>query len=188
MGSENSKTRRIAALASLAAIALLLAKIRFPIFPAAPFLKMDLGEIPLLLAVIAVPPWGGLTALTAKEILSFLVFGTNLYGLAADFLTCGTFLLVVSLVLRLRPRCFVTAFFLGMAARVVIAVPVNLIILQAQYGSSPTAIWAQMPYILPFNGLKCLLDGVCTALVMQRLPRRQCHPRCGPIRYNKLRK
>ena len=176
MDFTSNRTRRIVLIALMAAIALLLAKIRFPIFPAAPFLKMDLGEIPLLLAACAVPMWGGVAALAVKELLSFLIFGTNIFGLAADFLCCGPFILVFSLVLRrgFAGRRFAAALLAGMAARVAAAVPVNLVILQLQYGSSVAAIWTQMPYILPFNALKCVLDGVCAGFVFRRLPGRQC--------------
>ena len=141
---RESKTFRMVLIAEFGALSILLAKFtRFPIFAAAPFLKMDLGEIPLLLAAMVLPGFSGLTALLVKEMLSFLIFGTNLYSLTADFLACGCFLLVFTLL--------------------------NLVILQLQYGSSIETIWAQMPFIVPFNGLKCVLDAVCIVPLYHRL-------------------
>lgn len=161
-------------IAEMGAISVILAKFtRFPIFPSAPFLKMDLGELPLLLCVILLPGWRGLVALLVKECLSFLLFGTNLFGLTADFLACGAFLAGFLLLYQKKPapslRRFSLAVGLASIFRMLFSIPLNLVILQLQYGSTIETIWLQMPYIVPFNGLKCLLDGVCIALMWKQL-------------------
>ena len=169
---RESKTFRMVLIAEFGALSILLAKFtRFPIFAAAPFLKMDLGEIPLLLAAMVLPGFSGLTALLVKEMLSFLIFGTNLYSLTADFLACGCFLLVFTLLRRreLSLRRFVVATTVAAVARMAFSIPLNLVILQLQYGSSIETIWAQMPFIVPFNGLKCVLDAVCIVPLYHRL-------------------
>ena len=105
-----------------------------------------------------------------KELVSFLIFGTNLYGLMADFLACGCFILVFTL-LRRENRSFRNfAFAVGAAsiARMIFSIPLNMVILQLQYGSSVETIWMQMPFIVPFNGLKCLLDAACLAPLYRR--------------------
>lgn len=158
-------------IAEFSALSLLLAKFtRFPIFPSAPFLKMELGEVPLLFAALVLPGFCGLTALAVKELLSFLVFGTNLYGLTADFFACGCFILVFTLLRRENCPFRNFAFAVGVAsvARMLFSVPLNLVILQLQYGSSVETIWAQMIFIVPFNGLKCLLDAACLAPLYRR--------------------
>lgn len=169
--AKTHKAFRMVLIAEFGALSLLLAKFtRFPIFPSAPFLKMELGEIPLLLAAIVLPGFCGLTALTVKELLSFLIFGTNLYGLTADFLACGCFILVFTLLRRENCSFQNFAFAVGAAsvARMLFSIPLNLVILQLQYGSSIETIWAQIPFIVPFNGLKCLLDAACLAPLYRR--------------------
>lgn len=169
---SNSKVFRMVLIAELGAISIILAKVaRFPIFAAAPFLKMDLGELPLLLCVMLLPGWSGLTALLVKEGLSFLIFGTNLYSLTADLLACGCFLVVFLLIYKPAPslKRFGAAAVIGAIARMLFSIPLNLVILQLQYGSTIETIWMQMPYIVPFNGLKCLLDGLCLMPLWKRL-------------------
>ena len=170
--ARTNKAFRMVLIAELGAMSILLAKFtRFPIFPAAPFLKMDIGEVPLLFAALALPGLGGLSALLVKELLSFFIFGTNLYGLTADFLACGCFLLVFTLLRRKSGSLgrFALAITVGSLARMAFSVPLNLVILQLQYGSSIETIWAQIPFIVPFNGLKCVLDGVCLVPLYHRV-------------------
>lgn len=169
---SKSKVFRMVLIAEMGAISIILAKFtRFPIFAAAPFLKMDLGEIPLLLCVMLLPGWTGLIALLVKECLSFLLFGTNLFSLTADFLACGCFLAGFLLIYKPAPslKRFGVAVALASILRMLFSIPLNLVILQLQYGSTIEAIWMQIPYIVPFNGLKCLLDGLCLAPLWKRL-------------------
>ena len=176
MERQNRKIRRMVIISLMAAASVILAKtLKFPIFPAAPFLKMDAGEIPLVITTCILSTWDGLAALLLKELLSFLLFGTNPFGLAADFLACGVFLLVFSLIIRGRisPKGLLAGITAGALVRMAAAIPINLIILQLQYGSTAEAIWAQMIYIIPFNGLKCLLDGACLAVLFKQLQRLQ---------------
>lgn len=162
---------RLVLLAFLSAASLLLAKLfRFPIFVAAPFLKMDFGEVPLLIAAYLFPSMG-LFALVLKELMSFFFFGTNALALVADFLACGTFLGVFSLLVAHRrdKKSMLMAILLGTGIRALAAIPINLVILQLQYGSSIETIWMQMPYIIPFNMLKCVLDGTVFFALYKRL-------------------
>lgn len=168
---NHQKIYRLVLLAFLSAVSLLLAKFfKFPIFAAAPFLKMDLGEIPLLIAAYLFPSMA-LMSLLLRELMSFFFFGTNILSLTADFLACGTFLAVFALLAGRRKdrKHLIAALLIGTGARAVAAVPINLVILQLQYGSSLETIWMQMPYIVPFNMIKCALDGVVFLLLQKRL-------------------
>lgn len=145
---------------------------KFPVFPVgAPFLKMDFGEIPLLLLMTASPSFIGIYALLVKELLSFFVSGSNIFGLIADFVAVASFLVVFKLVLKEEAgiKRIVIALIIGAAVRMVIAVPLNLVILKLQFGTPAAGVFAQLSYIIPFNFLKCVLDVVCFIFLYPRV-------------------
>ena len=144
---------------------------KFPLFAAAPFLKMDFGEVPLLLIASLCSPEIGLAALGLKEMLSLFISGSNMLGLIADFFVAGTFLLLHSKLLGRHSRLtrVLLCCLVGTVARLIIAVPVNLIILKLQYGTPAAGVFAQMAYILPFNAIKSILGSISFALLFRRL-------------------
>lgn len=169
---KSEKIRRMVFVALSGALVLLLAKTtRFPPFPQAPYLKLEFGEIPMLLLLMLGTGGMAIEALLLKELLSFFMFGSNIFALIADFVACGTFLLTYSLVWRKGgdSRRILLATGVGAVARVLIAIPDNLVILPLQYGTPLVGVWAQMIYILPFNALKCVLDGACILLLYPRI-------------------
>lgn len=172
MKKQNHKVQKLVIIAAMGSLSIILAKtIKFPIFPTAPFLKMDFGEIPLLICNAIFPLQGGIAALLVKELLSFFVFGTNIFGLAADFAACGIFLVTFSFIAGTHPdkKRSIAAFSIGALARMIGSVPINFIILPLQYGSTIQIIMGQLIYIIPFNGLKCLLDGVFFLLAYKQI-------------------
>lgn len=170
--------RKLVYVAFCGALVILLAKFtRFPPFPWAPYLKLEFGEIPLLLLLMFGSLPMALEALVLKELLSFFFWGTNLFALASDFAACGVFLAAYAAVWK-RPgrdggdlRRIAFSALIGAAARVLAAIPINLIILPLQFGTPLAGVWAQMSFLLPFNALKCLLDAVCVLLLY---PRTKC--------------
>lgn len=165
-------TQRLVFIAVTGTLVFLIAKFtKFPLFPAAPFLKMDFGEVPLLLAAVFAGPAPALGALFLKELLSFLIYGSNPFALMADFAACGCFLAVFHAVCagRKGPGARYAGILLGAAVRMLFAIPVNLIVLKLQYGMPPDAVMAMMVYILPFNLVKCIADGICAGLLYPRL-------------------
>ena len=166
------RTYRLVLIALLSAMSLIAAKFfKFPIFPAAPFLKMDFGEIPLLLAAFLMPLYGGVLAVIVKELLSFTVFGTNIFAITANIVACGTFILVFSLVYKgiKKPSRIAIALLVATLSRGFISIPLNLIILPLQYGMPIKEVWAIMIYIVPFNFIKATIDGICTWQIFRLL-------------------
>lgn len=153
-------------------IAYLLARFtKFVLFLAAPFLKMDFGEVPLLL-IACIGDWKlGLTALAIKELLSLTVSGSNPFGLLADFMVCGAFIFVTAKVLKGNSKPLVTlaAISCGALVRTIVGIPVNLIILRLQFGTNAADVLAQMVYILPFNLAKSFLGGASILYLLPRL-------------------
>lgn len=63
MYQRQSRTQKLVGVSVLAAASLIISFFSFPIIPAVPFLKMDFGDIPILLGMFAYGPgWGVLIA------------------------------------------------------------------------------------------------------------------------------
>lgn len=169
---QHSSIKRLIHTALVGVIAYLLARFtKFVIFPVAPFLKMDFGEAPLLL-FSCIGDWKlGLTALLVKELLSLTVSGSNAFGLIADFIVCGTFILVTSKVLKDSSKFsrMLAAISIGAMARIIVSIPVNLVILRLQFGTNAADVFAQLVYILPFNLVKSFLGGASILYLLPRL-------------------
>lgn len=168
----NKSTRRTIYVGVIGAMSFVLAKFtKFSIFALAPFLKLDFGEIPLLLLAASGDLSLAFVGLLLKEILSLAISGSNIFGLLADFCACGSFLFVFGHVLQKRKdiRSITLATLVGGVVRMVLSIPINLIILKLQFGTDAVGVWAQMPYILPFNLIKCLLGGACILYLYPRL-------------------
>ena len=167
------KTKKMVYSAFIGTLVLVIAKTtRFSIIPQAPHLKMEFGDVPLLLLIMFGTLTMALQALLMKELLSFFIFGSNPLSLSADFFACAAALIVFSLVWKKGNRSFgqtLLAAFCAALARMLISIPVNLVILPLQYGTPIQGVIAQMVYFLPFNALKSIICGFCVALLYPRL-------------------
>ncbi|MDL2213954.1 ECF transporter S component [Clostridia bacterium OttesenSCG-928-O13] len=174
------KTRNLVFAALGGAMAFVLMKLTaFPIFATAPFLKVEFSEIPLLIFAVMVSPGVGICAQLVKDVL-MLFAGSNIFGVTSDFIAGATFILVFTYIVGKAPnyRRIAIATVLGPAARMVVAIPLNLVILWLEFGRTPAQTMAMMPVLLPFNLIKSLLGAVCFALLYPQL--RRIAPRLRP--------
>lgn len=167
------KTKEVTLTGITMALSYIIARMTsFPVFPSAPYLKLHFGEVPLLLLTVCISLELGLIALFGKEILSFILSGSNILGLIADFVLVAAFLFVTAIILKKTKKRTVnvmTAAFCGAVIRALLAIPVNIVILRFQYGTPVAGVLAQLVWIIPFNFLKSFLDMVCVALLYERL-------------------
>src|SRR2546425_3627201 len=169
------KTQQLAVVGMLAAIAyLLMVAVKFPIIPGAQFLKYDPSDAAGLVAGVLYGPAAGVMVVAIKDLL-FLA--RNPFGIAADFTAAATFVGVTSWIyLRgsgtTAPRLLWAAAF-GIAARVLVMIPVNFVILRLQFGMPPERVAGLLlPAIVPFNGLKGLMNAALAFTVAMPLVRR----------------
>lgn len=59
----------------LGAISIILRMLDFPILPAAPFLKVDFSDMPVLLGLLVNGPWGAVGVAAIRDVLNFLIKG-----------------------------------------------------------------------------------------------------------------
>lgn len=107
-GRRRSAGALAAKIGMLAALSFLLSFLEFPIFPAAPFLKLDFSAAVSLVGGFALGPMAGVAVCFAKEALCLLKSSTGGVGEIANFVATSCFILVPSVAYRYR-RTFSTA-------------------------------------------------------------------------------
>ena len=169
------KTQQLAVVGMLAAVAyLLMSVVKFPIIPGAPFLRYDPSDAAGLIAGVLYGPAAGVAVVAIKDLL-FLA--RNPYGILADFLAAATFVGVTSWVYLRRsgtpPSRLLSAATAGIAARILLMIPVNFIILRLQFGMSPERVAGLLlPAIVPFNALKSIMNAALAFVIAMPLVRR----------------
>ena len=187
---------QIGVMAAASLVAMLF--VRFPIVPGATFLKYDPSDAVGLLAGFTMGPGAGVLTVFVKDALFWLIRGSAPFGPAADFAAAATFVgLSAWLFQRLAPSgadhrapqagslrplapgalpAMALAVAAGTVGRVLVMVALNFPILYLEMGMPPARVAALLwPAIIPFNGLKGLLNGalavvLASALVRRRVP------------------
>ncbi len=166
------RTKHIAYAAIVGAMSFVIMRLtQIPIFAAAPYLKLELSEAPLLLLAVLVSPVTGLIALFVKDVLGIFFSGYNVFGVSADIIMTGIFVLLFALILKGEATLRKTLFATGLAslARMLLSIPVNLVVLWLEFGTPAAGVMAMMPYILPFNLIKCCVNALIFYLLYPRL-------------------
>lgn len=72
MYQRQSQTQKLVGVSVLAAASLIISFFSFPLIPAVPFLKMDFGDIPILLGMFAYGPGWGILVAFLRSFLHYL--------------------------------------------------------------------------------------------------------------------
>lgn len=72
MYQRQSRTQKLVGVSVLAAASLIISFFSFPLIPAVPFLKMDFGDIPILLGMFAYGPGWGILIAFLRSFLHYL--------------------------------------------------------------------------------------------------------------------
>lgn len=146
--NSNSKLRSLVLAAILSALSFVLMRfVEFPIFASAPFLKTDLGDIPLLFGAIILGPVYGVGIALVKNLL-YLISGAGSggpLGVLVNFIALASFAIVTGLLTyrKKKPLIIFLGLILGGLALTFVMIPTNL--------------WA-VPLFLPGISRKDLLD------------------------------
>lgn len=95
---QREKTRRLAVAAMLTAVAAVLQVLEFPIPLMPSFIKMDLSDLPALIAAYALGPWWGVLIQLVKNVLHMPFSGSMYVGELSNFLLGSVFVLIAGLV------------------------------------------------------------------------------------------
>src|SRR5690625_6763291 len=94
---QSSRLVKIIILALLGTISFLLFLLKFPLPFLPPYLKIDFGEVPALLAALIFSPMAGVIVVAIKNFLYFVVGGGEPVGVVANFLSAVIFILPVAI-------------------------------------------------------------------------------------------
>lgn len=95
---RNNKVQKMVSVAMLAAIAVILQFVAFPIMPAFSFLKIDFSDIPVLIGMFLFGPFAGISTAFIRSVLHLFMTGAspqNLVGDMASFLATVIFTLPI---------------------------------------------------------------------------------------------
>jgi riboflavin transporter len=166
-----ARARRSVIVGVMAAIAfLLMATVQVPLLPGAPYLTYDPSDAVGLLVGTLYGPGTGVLVVLIKDILYLLFRAKGPFGPMADFVAASTFVAVTAWAYRrgagpLLPRLLLAAV-LGTAARVLVMVPANFVILGLQFGMPPAKVARMLlPVIVPFNALKASINAAVALLI-----------------------
>jgi tRNA threonylcarbamoyl adenosine modification protein YjeE len=176
MAKRHFKAQIIAQLSLLSAVAYALAMLEFPLFPAAPFLKLSFANVPALIAGFAFGPFAAAVVTFVHQTLFFLSGTSTAPGLGelANLIVGLSYTLVAAFIYmgkKTRKRA-VLALAVSSVVMVFVACLANLFMLLPMYGIPKDArmgmIWT---VILPFNAIKAASTSIITFLLYKPLSR-----------------
>ncbi len=167
-------TKKIVFTAVFAALAYAVSYLEFPIFPAAPFLKLDFSAVFIALSAFMFGPIAGVSACGVKELLCFITkSSTGGIGELANFIVITGFILLPSIV-----YCFKKGF-LTVVITLIIAcfIQVGLSLIVNRFinfplfmGDSASVAFAELwVFVLLFNLIKSVAISLLTILLYKRL-------------------
>ena len=165
--------KRIALMAIFTALSFVVSMLEFPIFPQAEFLKLDFGNVFIMLIGFLLGPVEGMIVLVIKELLYIPVGGTGGVGQLANIIVTSSFLLVPSISYKFHKglKTVIPALFIGCVLASGMALLSNRFILIPAFGiADPTAYFKKVwMYILAFNLAKTTAISIVTILLYKRL-------------------
>lgn len=165
--------KRSALMAMFVALAFAVSLLDFPIFPAAPFLKLDFGNVFILLISFLLGPIEGVIVCVLKECLR--IFGSSSGGVGelANMLVTSSYILLPSVLYRfckgIKTVC------LSLAAACVIGTAVALVTnryinFPLYMGGGAATFFAESFWIIvAFNLIKTVAISLLTLLLYKRL-------------------
>lgn len=175
---RNSKLQTMVKVGMLSALSFIIMFLEFPLLPAAPYLKMDLSDIPALIGAFAFGPVAGVVIELIKNLLHFITKPeTGGVGELANFLTGSAFILTACLVyFRNKSRkSAVIGMVLGTVVMTIVMCFVNYYILLPLYmpglfeGPVSVVFNLILTTTVPFNLLKGVIISVVTILLYKRI-------------------
>ena len=176
-----SNTKKIVFTAMLSALSYGVSFLEFPIFPAAPFLKLDFSSVFILLVGFMFGPLYGVGACSIKELICFITkSSTGGVGEIANFLVISAFILLPSVLYRYRKGLKIVVFSLVGACliQVAVALLVNrfinfpLYMGETLFVGGPISIGAFSNlwiFVLLFNLIKSVAVSIVTVLLYKRV-------------------
>ncbi len=178
---RNEKTRKLAVMAMLTALSIVLVyALHFPLIPAAAFLEYDPADIPILIGAMAYGPVAGvILTVVVSVIQGTLISTTGPWGILMHIIATGVLCIVAGGIYKLRRTRTgaVVGLVCGTLAMGLVMVPANHFITPIWMGAPVAVVDALiLPGILPFNLLKAGINSLVTFLLYKPISRYVIHP------------
>ena len=165
--------KRLALIAVFAALSYLLSFLEFPIFPAAPFLKLDFGNVLVMLMAFLLGPVEGVVVCLVKECFRLIGSGTGGVGEIANFLVTCAYLLFPSILYLYKKKLSTVIISLCVASVLATGAALlanRFILFPLFFGDNAAAGFAaNVWFVLAFNLIKAAAVSLLTVLLYKRL-------------------
>lgn len=172
LAARKFDTRKMVTMGMLSAIGIVLVAIfEFPLIPAAPFLKYDPADIPILIGTLIYGPGAGLImTVIVSFIQSFMLHGSGgIIGFVMHVIATGAMTLVVGVLYRRSGKTIsscAVSLLAGVLTMTLAMTGMNLVLTPIFMGTGiDTVIKMLVPAIIPFNLIKAGLNCIATFLL-----------------------
>ncbi len=168
-------TRNLTFMGVMAALSIILIYvIRFPIFPAAPYLEYEPGDIPIYMVAFLFGPLSGFVVTVIACIIQGITVsaGSGIIGIIMHIFATGSFVLVAGNIYRMKKSRvqLVIALFAGVVTMTVTMCFWNIIFTPIYSGIPRSAIYQMLlPTILPFNLVKAGVNSIVTFILYETI-------------------
>lgn len=173
MANGINVTKRIVGTAVFAALSYAVSFLEFPIFPAAPFLKLDFSAVFILLAAFMFGPIWGVGACAVKELLCLLKSSTGGVGEIANFLVITGYIIIPSIVYCYKKglKTVILTLIIACFVQVILALLANRFINFPLFmGEGAAAAFSSLwIFVGLFNLIKAVAVSIITILLYKRL-------------------
>ncbi|CAI2601856.1 Riboflavin transporter RibU [Apilactobacillus kunkeei] len=181
LSSTNSRfsLKNLVQVSILGGLAYLLTYLSVPILPMAPYMKLDFGDIPILLATVLLSTRSGLIVALLRAVLYFVFTGVsliNLIGISALLIASLTIVLSVTLVNKLvqnNAKYVIMVLFETVMLTLVMSL-LNYFVITPLYINltgfklSFSLLDSVLYTVAPFNTIKGLFIGIVFVIVYNR--------------------
>ncbi|MFP4499294.1 MAG: ECF transporter S component [Vulcanimicrobiota bacterium] len=168
-------------MALLVSVGTLLMYIQIP-YPGAPFLKIDISDVPVLIAGFALGPWVGFVVLILKNLLFAVIKYSpeEIIGLPMNTLAT-TIMVLVSAYTYKRKKTWgnaLLALIAGVLSSILVMIPLNFLILPwffktflpvIKVENSAQLLKLILLIVVPFNLFKGLVNGAITFITYKKV-------------------
>jgi len=173
MNQNKFTTEKLARLAMMTAVSVVLLLIlRLP-WPAAPYLVYDPADVPIYITAFAFGPLEGLiVTLVVCLIQAFMLGGDMFYGFIMHFVATGIVAVAIGVMYRRNKtkKTAIKALVTGVIISVIVMCVMNLIVTPVYMGAPRSAVVAMIPtVIIPFNLVKAGVNSLLTFILYKRI-------------------
>lgn len=171
--SGKNKAKKIALTAVALALSYAVSLISFPLFPAAPWLKLDFSYAIMLLAAYLLGPLAAEAIVLLLQVLSLFNTQTGGVGELANFIMANIFVVLPAVVYRYKKGfvSVIVTLILCSVGQIFAAMFTNALLLCPLFfgGGASAKFWGTVWYIVAYNAIKCVSNGLITVLIYKRL-------------------